>query len=241
MLVFVALMFILFPFVLIASLFGEKLSGKLVYGIVTFWADAAMFLWGMPHRNIYENDYHAERPVIFVFNHISYIDIPVLLKAFRQQPIRVLGKAEMANIPIFGFFYRKAVILVKRDNAEDRAKSLDNLRKALNDGISVVIAPEGTFNMTNKPLSPFYDGAFRMAIETKTTIQPVIFPDTYDRMHYRSIFSMSPGKSRAVFLQPIHVDNSTLHDLASLKMTVYRIMEDALISYEAGWINEKVS
>lgn len=239
MLVFVALMFILFPFVLLASLFGEKAGGRFVYAIVTFWADAAMFLWGMPHRNIYRGDYHVERPVIFVFNHISYIDIPVLLKAFRHQPIRVLGKAEMAGIPIFGFFYRKAVILVKRDNAENRAKSLANLRKALHDDISVVIAPEGTFNMTDKPLKEFYDGAFRIAIETNTTIQPVIFPDTYDRMHYRSIFSMTPGKSRAVFLEPVHVTDKTLNDLAALKEMVYRSMEKALLHYQAGWIKAK--
>jgi 1-acyl-sn-glycerol-3-phosphate acyltransferase len=40
--------------------------------------------------------------------------------------------------------------------------------------------PEGTFNETNAPLKDFYDGAFRIAIETKTAVKPVLFLDAYE-------------------------------------------------------------
>lgn len=236
MMVFLALMFLLFPLAVLGALFGPRMSGRVIYSVVTFWADAAMFLWGMWHTNIYEEPHDPSHPVIFVFNHVSYMDIPVLLKAFRKQPIRVLGKAEMASVPVFGFMYRQAVILVKRDSPVNRAKSIEQLKEAIARNISVVIAPEGTFNMGSTPLKEFYDGAFRIAIETQTPIRPVIFLDTYDRMHHRSIFSMTPGKSRAVFLPLVKVDGMTTEQVPKVKNQVYQSMEEALVRYEASWI-----
>ena len=231
-------MLVLFPFVLLTSFFGESTRGNLVYYIVTFWSDAGMFLWGMPHKTIADQAYNPDHSVIFVFNHISYLDIPVLMKTLRDYRIRILGKIEMSKIPIFGFTYRAAVVMVDRSNAEARAKSVNKLKSVLKKNISVVIAPEGTFNMTKKPLKDFYDGAFRIAIETQTPIKPVVFLDTYDRLNYTSIFSFTPGRSRSVFLEEVPVKEFKIEDLELLKQKVYGIMEAALIRYKASWIQK---
>ena len=239
--VFIVLMFILLPFIMMASLTGKVKGGNRVYAICRLWADLAFFLWGIHHKNIFEAPHQTDHPVIFVFNHISYLDAPLLLKAFRRQHIRALGKAETAKIPVFGIIYKSAVIMVKRGSVEDRAKSVQVLKDVLNKNISVVIAPEGTFNLTHKPLKEFYDGAFRIAIETNTALKPVLFLDAYDRLHYRSIFSLTPGKSRAVFLEEVNVEGMTLEDLPLLKQKVYSMMENTLTRYKAGWIsNEQV-
>ena len=126
--------------------------------------------------------------------------------------------------------------MVDRSNAEHRVKSVDILKSVLRKNISVVIAPEGTFNMTRDPLKSFYDGAFRIAIETQTPIKPVIFLDTYDRLNYKSIFSLTPGRSRSVFLAEINVSGYTMEDLPALKQIVYDKMESALLKYNASWI-----
>jgi len=191
---------------------------------------------GIFHRNIYETPHDRSKPYVFVFNHISYVDIPVILKTIRWQQFRILGKAEMAKIPLFGFIYRSAAVLVDRSSAEKRAKSVIQLKSVLKKGISIVIAPEGTFNMTGKPLKEFYDGAFKIAIETQTPIKPVLFLDAYDRMHYESIFSFRPGRSRSVYLEEIPVEGLTLQDVTVLKEKVYEIMEEKLIAYKASWI-----
>ena len=99
-----------------------------------------------------------------------------------------------------------------------------------------MIFPEGTYNMTNKPLKEFYDGAFRVAIETQTPVKPVLFLDTYSRMHYNSIFSMTPGKCRIVYLDEIPVAGLKAGDVQSLKQKVYATMEKKLIEYKAAWI-----
>ena len=236
MAVFVLLMFIAFPFVILASVFPKITRGNIIYYIVTFWSDAAMFCWLMPHRNFFEAPHDPKHPVIFVFNHISYLDIPILLKTFRYQHIRVLGKAEMSKIPIFGFMYRSAAIMVDRSSAEGRANSVKELKSTLEKNISVVMAPEGTFNMTNKPLKDFYDGAFRIAIETQTPIKPVLLLDAYDRLNYRSVFSFTPGKSRSIYLEEVDVKGLQLSDVEALKQKVYSIMESGLIKYKASWI-----
>jgi 1-acyl-sn-glycerol-3-phosphate acyltransferase len=230
--VFITIMLLLFPFIVIASLFGRVKGGNMIYSICRVWADIVLCLWGIRHRNIFEAPKAKDHAVVFVFNHISYIDIPFMMKAFRHEPIRILAKAEMAKIPIFGYIYRNATVMVDRESDAGRTKSVHQLKRVLSKNISVVIAPEGTFNMTHKPLKEFYNGAFKIAVETNTPIQPVLFLDAYDRLNYNSIFSLSPGKSRAVFLPEILPGN----DAALLKQKVYNEMEKGLVRYNVSWV-----
>jgi 1-acyl-sn-glycerol-3-phosphate acyltransferase len=55
-------------------------------------------------------------------------------------------------------------------------------------------------------------------------------------MHYKSIFSLNPGKSRSVFLPAISVEGLMIKDAGMLKDKVFSIMEKALIEYKASWI-----
>ncbi len=233
---FILVMLLLFPFVIIATLFGRLRGGNIIYNICQLWADIMFVFWGIRHRNIFEVPHDRNKQYVFVFNHISYMDIPVIMKTIRKQHFRILGKAEMAKIPVFGFFYRNAVVMVDRSSVEKRARSLVRLKAVIRKGISVVIAPEGTFNMTANPLKDFYDGAFKIAIETQTPIKPILFLDTYDRMNYKGIFTLTPGKSRAVYLDEISVDGLTIQDVTLLKERVYQLMEEKLVTYKASWI-----
>ena len=231
---FILIMLLLLPLIVIASIFGTYTGGNAIYKLCTFWADIILFLWAIRHRNIYEAPPAKGHSVIYVCNHISFIDIPFMLKAFRHQHIRVLGKSEMARIPVFGYIYRKSAVMVNRESEADRQKSVATLKAFLSNQISVVIAPEGTFNETNRPLKAFYNGAFRIAVDTNTPIQPVLLLDGFNRMPYTSIFSLNPGKSRAIFLPEIMPGN----DAAVLKEKIYQIMENGLLRYKASWIKE---
>ncbi len=232
--IFVAIMLLIFPFALIAGFFGRIRGGNMIMRLCMLWADLWFPLIFIFHRKIYESPHDKTKSYIFVSNHISYLDAAIIPKAYRQ-PIRPLGKVEMSKVPVFGFIYRKAIVTVDRTNAANRAHSVRILKSIINKGISVVVFPEGTFNMGTSPLKSFYDGAFRVAIETQTPVKPVLFLDSYRRLSYKSIFSLTPGINRLLYLEEIPVEGYTMKDLSKLKDTVQALMEKKLIEYGGAW------
>ena len=92
---FVAIMLLIFPFVIISSFFGPIKGGNMVMRCCRVWADIwflVIFIW---HKKIVEVGHNKKRPYIFVTNHISYLDSAMIPKAYRQ-PIRPLGKSKQS-------------------------------------------------------------------------------------------------------------------------------------------------
>lgn len=232
---FILCMLLVIPPVVVASFFGKVRGGNIIYRLCSYWARTWFFLVGIRHRNFYEQPHDRNKQYIFIANHISYLDAPVIVRALNQR-VRALGKAEMARVPLFGFIYRNAVVTVDRSSATHRANSVRILKSVIKKGISIFIFPEGTFNETSMPLKPLYDGAFRIAIETQTPIKPLLFLDTWHRMHFASVFSLNPGRSRTVFLKEIPVAGLTGKDVEALKQQVVQVMDQKLREYKAGWV-----
>jgi len=231
-LTFVLLMFIVLPFVILSLLFGKVTGGNMIYQLCRFWATVWYLLIGIRHKEIYEEPHDRSRQYIFVANHISYMDIPPIV-LIAHQPVRILGKYEMVKVPVFGWIYRAAVILVDRRNSDTRSRSVRALKSALKHHISIFIFPEGTFNETKQPLKDFFDGAFRIAIETQTPIKPILLVDTIDRLHYRGIFELTPGINRVVYLEEVPVNGLNINDIHALKNRVYDLMEKGLKRYRS--------
>jgi 1-acyl-sn-glycerol-3-phosphate acyltransferase len=228
---FVTIMLVLFPFVIIASFFGRIRGGNAIFKICRVWADLWFPLIFIFPRRSFETPHNRSKPYIFVINHTSLLDAALLPRAFRQ-PVRPLGKVELSKVPVFGFIYRKAIVTVDRNDAINRAQSIRILKSIIGKGISVLFFPEGTYNETKLPLKEFYNGAFRVAIETQTPLKPVLFLDNYSRMHHQNIFSLNPGKCRIVFLDEIPVAGLRTSDTEDLKWKVYEIMERKLGEYK---------
>lgn len=227
---FSVIMLLAFPFVMVASFFGIK-GGNFIYLVCKIWASVWYKTIGIKHEEIFESQHHTDKQYIFVANHISYMDIPPIVITAKQ-PIRILGKYEMIMFPVFGWIYKAAVILVDRRDAQKRSECVRQLKFSLQQGLSLFIFPEGTFNLTNKPLKEFFDGAFRIAIQTQTPIKPMLFIDTLQRMHYKGLFELTPGKNRVVYLQEVSVAGLTMAQLPQLKKQVYDIMTEGLIKYQ---------
>src|SRR3954452_3362649 len=231
LLLFIVLMFIALVLVLLCTLLGKVRGGNAMYIVCNIWGRVWCSCIGMWHKEIYEAPVDRSKQYIFVANHISYMDILAAVLSIHQ-PIRILGKQEMVKYPIFGLIYRLAAISVDRSSAEGRARSVRALKAALAKHISIFIFPEGTFNETSEPLKSFYDGAFRIAIETGTPIKPMLFLGTHQRMHYRGFFELTPGIMRTVYLPDVPIDNYKMAQVKELKEKVYIIMEDGLRRYQ---------
>jgi 1-acyl-sn-glycerol-3-phosphate acyltransferase len=115
-------MFFLLPAFIYSFLLPFIRGGNVLYRICHFWADAFFFLTGIRCKKIYEGKHDVTKQYIFVSNHISYLDIPMMMKVIRHQHVRILGKAEMSKIPVFGYIYKKGAVVVNRENAQKRSR-----------------------------------------------------------------------------------------------------------------------
>ncbi len=86
----------------------------------------------------------ADDNYIFISNHLSYFDIPILMLAIPNN-VRFIYKDSLTKIPILGWgMYLGKYIPINRDNMRDAMKALKNASKKITNGISVAIFPEGT-------------------------------------------------------------------------------------------------
>ena len=79
---------------------------------------------------------------MLVSNHTSMLDIMLMLRVSKN-PFVFIGKKELVNIPLFGFFYKRVCILVDRESAKSRTAVYRRAQKRLQQGLSICIFPEG--------------------------------------------------------------------------------------------------
>ena len=114
-------------------------------------------------------------------------------------------------------------MLVDRNSDASRRKSFDDMKKVLRQGMHMCIYPEGTRNRTNEPLKKFYDGAFKLAVETKTAIIPALIFNTKKALPANKFFYFLPHKLEMHFLEPVAPGINTVDQL---KEKVFTIMKD---------------
>jgi 1-acyl-sn-glycerol-3-phosphate acyltransferase len=85
------------------------------------------------------------------------------------------------------------------------------------------IFPEGTRNRSNDPLKPFFDGAFKLAVDTKTSVIPAVILHTKKAMPTHKFFYLMPHPLEIHFLPPISSEGLTTKEL---KEKVFQIMWD---------------
>ena len=165
---------------------------------------------------------------VFVANHTSMIDIMLML-AVVKNPFVFVGKAELAKIPVFGFFYKRTCILVDRSNMASRKKVFAEAQRRIDLGLSICIFPEGLVpDDESIVLDPFQGGAFKLAIEHNLPIVPITFFDCKKRFSY-TFFSGCPGVLRVKthpFIETAMLDSKAI---SSLKTETFSIIYNDLI------------
>ncbi len=185
---------ILFP-ILVLSILKDSWY-PFFFRLARFWSKIILFGMGFYPKVKRDVSFEKGKSYMFVANHTSMTDIMLMLYVVSKNPFVFVGKAELAKIPLFGFFYKRTCILVDRSDAKSRHNVFIEAQKRLQRGLSVCIFPEGGVpDDENLLLNLFKDGAFRLAIEHKIPIAPITFHDNKRRFSY-SFFSGSPGIMR---------------------------------------------
>lgn len=153
----------------------------------------------------------ATRPAVFLFNHQSQLDVLILAKVLRGGFTGV-AKKELANAPGFGLAFRLAdVAFVDRKNAREARTALEPAVAKLREGISLVIAPEGTRSATPS-LGPFKKGAFHVAMQAGVPIVPIVIRNAGELM-WRGSTTISSGTVQVRVLPPVPTDGWTVKEL----------------------------
>lgn len=231
LLVFVFTIIIIFPAFLFILL--NKNWYKKFYVMGVLWSDLILLFMGMiPSKNKKLNT-KPNTPYIFVANHISMIDVMLMVSTIRKNPLVFIGKRELEKIPIYGYIYKRTMILVDRSSNESKKQVFKQTKEKLNAGISIGIFPEGTVPDLEVELAPFKHGAFTMAIEHQIPIVPMTFLDNKKRFPWSFGGLLggskgSPGKLRVKIHDPIETKGMVKEDRVKLSEQVRALMLEDL-------------
>jgi 1-acyl-sn-glycerol-3-phosphate acyltransferase len=230
---FIATLLVAFPLYFFVFLFfPAKKSPHVAHRIISrSWARTLSWGFFTPPRIKNMNYLDPEKAYVMVANHRSQLDIPLYALACKNT-FRFLAKAELAKIPLMGFIIKRLYMTVNRADRADRNKSIEVMKRSLDENISVFLCPEGTRNRyDDPPLLEFRDGAFRLAILTKTPIAPLTLLNTGEKLSPLRPIEFTPGKIYAVWDQPIDTSKMTLEDLPALKEKVRSLMIGHLMDF----------
>lgn len=144
-------------------------------------------------------------PAVFLFNHQSQLDV-LVLGALMRGNFASVAKKELATNPLFGPLMRllDTAFIDRADTAQAR-KALEPAVEKLRDGVSILIAPEGTRSATPTP-GPFKKGAFHLARQAGVPVVPLVFRNTGALMG-RNALIIHPGVVQVAVLPPIDVSS----------------------------------
>ena len=145
----------------------------------------------------------SHRPAVFIFNHQSSADLFIGAKLLRQD-VRAIAKQELKYTPLGPLLMAAGVVFIDRKNSKKAVDALKPAVEALQNGMSIAIAPEGTRSYDYK-LGKFKKGAFHLAMQARVPIIPMVIRNAHDVMPRGS----NVARSRAVevvVLPPIPTD-----------------------------------
>lgn len=221
-----SILFLLFFPALLFPIFFPSLH-RWVGIINRWWAKSIFTLTFLPYRVECQTQLDRTRQYIFCPNHFSYLDIPTM----GLNPVNSIfvGKNDMEKIPLFGFMYRKLHITVNRASLKSRFNTILASMKAIDEGRSLVIYPEGGMVTKEPPkMCAYKDGAFRTAIEKQIPIVPVTIPFNWIILPDEENMQLHRGTVKVIFHAPIETNGMTLNDLPDLKQRVFSIIDTEL-------------
>lgn len=169
--------------------------------IATTWARLILAASRIKVEVIGLSNINPSKSYIYMSNHQGNFDIPILQACLPVQ-FRWLAKAELFNIPVFGYAMKRAGnISIDRSNRQSAFKSLRNAAKVIRNGVSVLIFPEGT-RSNDGNIREFKKGGFILALDSGVPIVPVITHGLWELMLKNKVLA-KPGKVLIEIKKPV--------------------------------------
>ncbi len=199
----------------------------------SFWA--SIYLWIIPGLSVSitgREKLDRRRQYIIVSNHQSQLDILVAFRLFF--PFKWISKTEVFRIPFIGWnMSLNRYIRLKRGDKKSVKKMFLQCEKAINEGNSIYIFPEGTRSETGL-LKPFKPGAFILAKKMKIPIIPIAINGTRNVLPKHSMNFHGGHQIRAAILDEIAYEKFASFPVKELAEKVRKIIAGHIDEHKGG-------
>lgn len=201
-------------------------TGNLPHVIARFWANSILAVSGIRVTVHGLDNLITDRPVIYMVNHQSNFDIPVLLGRLPVQ-FRWLAKAELFRIPILGRGMKgSGYISIDRSNLRSAMQSLTRAAETIRNGTAVLIFPEGTRSRDGN-LQPFKKGGFVLTVDAGVPVIPMVICGTWPIMP-KDRLMIRPQPVTLHILPPVDTATFDRKSKDDLMNKIYQQMSEAI-------------
>lgn len=171
------------------------------------WAPGILWICGVKLDVSGLRIFDASKPLIFVSNHQSYMDIPCLFKAIRSN-LYFTAKSQLKRLPFVGWYMAlTGMIFIDRSNKQRAIASIDKAGDLIRNGKNVIIFPEGRRSL-NGAVGPFKRGAFHLALRSNASVIPIAISGT-GNVWFKKRFRLNPGPVSVKIGEPISASGYT--------------------------------
>lgn len=190
-----------FPIVCLMMLATLSGSASLIF-VQAVWARVLLWAGGVTMQVEGKENCDKARPTIYVSNHQSTLDVPLLLQALMPVDFRFVAKKALQYVPVMGWYMLMAgFVFIDRSSRRGSVRSLEAAGEKIRRGTSIVMFPEGT-RSENGEILPFKKGPFAVAVAARVPICPVAIEGSYKIMPKNS-WDIVPGIARVKIGAPI--------------------------------------
>jgi 1-acyl-sn-glycerol-3-phosphate acyltransferase len=214
---------------LIAGLWDT--SGMQQHAIARLWARALLRVALSPVALEHAERLHTGHAAVYVSNHLSYYDTPVLFAKLPFQ-FRILAKAPLWKIPFIGWYLnRSGQVPIDQSSARAGVASLVRGVKTVQAGLPMVIFPEGGRAATGE-LQNMVAGAAWIAIKAQAPIVPLTIVGTYELLPIH-VYALRPRPLKLIVGEPISTIGMTTKDAETLTARLHQVIFDTYTAQQA--------
>ena len=204
------------------KLMTSKDAQSAPYKVVKDWAEHTMRIIGVDVQtkgleNIPESN------CLFVANHQSYVDIPLILSQI-DRPIGFIAKKQLKKVPLMSFWMKKInCIFLNRESAREAVESINEGANLIRNHCSMMIFPEGTRSKSDR-IGEFKKGSMKLALKSSAPIVPITICGSYRA--YEQHNSFSEAKVKLIIGKPIFIDELEKEEKKNLADYIKSIIEE---------------
>jgi 1-acyl-sn-glycerol-3-phosphate acyltransferase len=162
------------------------------------------------------------RTYVFVSNHQSIYDIPVLFWSLPYQ-LRIIAKESLGNFPFLGWHLRRTGHMLVNRRRPDAGAIVGWVERLTSQGLSLIVFPEGTRSADGR-VAPFKGGSFHLALETRLPIVPLSVAGSRHVM-LKGRLATYPGDVKLVIHDPIDTTGLSVRDAKAFGERVRQIIK----------------